>query len=79
MLEKIIIAPSKNNIERRTAIWNMVSSILGAAQSAIFLLVVTHVCDAVYAGIFSIATTLGYQIIENNVYIDPLTLMEIYG
>lgn len=23
--------------------------------------------------------TLGYQIIENNVYIDPLTLMEIYG
>lgn len=68
MLEKIIIAPSKNNIERRTAIWNMVSSILGAAQSAIFLLVVTHVCDAVYAGIFSIATTLGYQIIAIGSY-----------
>lgn len=68
MLEKIITAPSKNNIERRTAIWNMVSSILGAAQSAIFLLVVTHVCDAVYAGIFSIATTLGYQIIAIGSY-----------
>ena len=68
MLEKIIIAPSKNNVERRTAIWNMVSSILGAAQSAIFLLVVTHVCDAVYAGIFSIATTLGYQIIAIGSY-----------
>lgn len=68
MLEKIIIAPSKNTIERRTAIWNMVSSILGAAQSAIFLLVVTHVCDAVYAGIFSIATTLGYQIIAIGSY-----------
>lgn len=68
MLEKIIIAPSKNNIERRTAIWNMVSSILGAAQSAIFLLVVTHVCDAAYAGIFSIATTLGYQIIAIGSY-----------
>lgn len=68
MLEKIIIAPLKNNIERRTAIWNMVSSILGAAQSAIFLLVVTHVCDAVYAGIFSIATTLGYQIIAIGSY-----------
>lgn len=68
MLEKIIIEPSKNNIERRTAIWNMVSSILGAAQSAIFLLVVTHVCDAVYAGIFSIATTLGYQIIAIGSY-----------
>ena len=68
MLEKIIIAPSKNNIERRTAIWNMVSSILGAAQSAIFLLVVTHVCDAVYAGIFSIATTLGNQIIAIGSY-----------
>lgn len=63
MLRKWIVSVDNSNIEKRSAFWNMLSSMLGSAQSAIFLLVVTHVCDTVYAGIFSIATTLGYQIV----------------
>lgn len=62
MLKKWIVCTNKN-IDKRSALWNMFSSILGSAQSAVFLFVVTHVCDTVYAGIFSIATTLGYQIV----------------
>ena len=66
MLEKIIIAPSKNKI-RCTAIWNMVSSILARAQ-LIFFVSCDRICYVVYAGIFSIATTLGYQIIAIGSY-----------
>ena len=62
MLSKLIIA-GEETVERRSALWNMAASILGSAQSAVFLLVVTNICDEIYAGIFSLATTLGYQII----------------
>ena len=62
MLSKLITA-GEETIERRSAVWNMIASIFGSAQSAVFLLIVTNICDEVYAGIFSLATTLGYQII----------------
>ncbi len=62
MLKKWIIS-TKNDIDKRSALWNMIASILGSGQSAVFLLVVTRICDTAYAGIFSIATTLGYQIV----------------
>lgn len=42
----------------------MIASILNALQSAILLLIVTRVCGAFYAGIISIASTLGYQMMS---------------
>lgn len=51
------------SIEKRSTIWNMCSGVLNAAQSALLLLIVTRCCGIIDAGVFSIATTIGYQMI----------------
>lgn len=43
------------SIERSTYIWNTASGLLNAFQSVIMLMVLTHVCDVVTAGVFTIA------------------------
>lgn len=42
-------------VERAAYVWNTASGLLMAFQSVIMLVVLTHVCDAVTAGIFTIA------------------------
>lgn len=43
------------SIERAAYVWNTASGLLNAFQSVIMLMVLTHVCDVVTAGVFTIA------------------------
>ena len=51
------------NVLRKSIIWNMLASILNAAQSAILLIFVIRICGEFDGGIFSIATTVAYQML----------------
>lgn len=43
------------SIERAAYVWNTAAGLLNAFQSVIMLIVLSHVCDPVQAGIFTIA------------------------
>lgn len=46
---------SNTSVERAAYIWNTAAGMLNAFQSVIMLTVLTHVCDVVTAGVFTIA------------------------
>lgn len=47
--------PSSTTIDRSAYVWNTASGLLNAFQSVVMLVVLSHVCDPVQAGIFTIA------------------------
>lgn len=63
ILSKIFFA-NNENIEKKSVFWNMTASLLNAVTSAILLLVVTRFLGIVEGGIFSIASTIAYQMLS---------------
>lgn len=55
---------NNRDIEKNSILWNMFASLLNAILSALLLLIVTRIIGIVEAGIFSIATTIAYQMVS---------------
>lgn len=62
-VENLMNSDEKKNISR-ASFWNMIASVLNSITSAVLLFFITRFCGLNTAGIFSIASAIGYQVLS---------------
>lgn len=55
MIKQLIIGNKRTSVQKSSYFWNMCSGTLSAFHTVLLLVVITHVTDLYYAGIFTIA------------------------